>query len=92
MKVREIRDLSPEDVKARIDDTRREIVELRFQMAAHKLESPARLRLARRQLSRLLTIQTETARKGDSAENVKKETKKTEAPKKETVKKAKKQG
>jgi large subunit ribosomal protein L29 len=89
MKVREIRDLSPEDVKARIDDTRREIVELRFQMAAHKLESPARLRLARRQL---LTIQTETARQGDSAENVKKETKKTEAPKKETVKKAKKQG
>jgi large subunit ribosomal protein L29 len=70
MKVREIRDLSPEDVKARINDTRREMVELRFQMAAHKLESPARLRLARRQLSRLLTIQTEAGKKVDSKENV----------------------
>lgn len=81
MKVREIRDLSSDDLKARIDDTRREIVELRFQMAAHKLESPARLRLARRQLSRLLTIQTESARKTDSQENVKaaKKTAKTDS-------------
>ena len=63
MKVREIRDLSGDDLKARISDTRKEIVELRFQFAAHKLESPARLRLARRQLSRLLTVQSEAARK-----------------------------
>jgi large subunit ribosomal protein L29 len=71
MKVREIRDLTPEDVNAKINDTRREIVELRFQMAVHKLESPARLRLARRQLSRLLTIQTESAKKQDSKANAK---------------------
>jgi large subunit ribosomal protein L29 len=66
MRIHEIREMSAEDVKARIADTRREIVELRFQMAAHKLESPARLRLARRQLSRLLTIQTEAARKQEA--------------------------
>lgn len=62
MKVREVRELSPEDMTARINDTRREIVSLRFQMAAHKLESPTKLRLARRSLSRLLTIQTQVER------------------------------
>jgi ribosomal protein L29 len=86
MKVREMRDLSPEDVNAAINDTRKEMVELRFQMAAHKLESPARLRLARRQLSRLLTIQTEAGKKTDSKENVKTETK-TEPKKAKAAKK-----
>lgn len=80
MKAREIRDLSPDDIKSRIDDSRREIVELRFQMAAHKLESPTKLRLARRNLSRLLTIQTESQRKqqqgkGNSEQSTAKETK-----------------
>ncbi len=59
MKVREIRELTHDDIKSRIDDTRKSIVELRFQLAMRKLESPAKLRQARKQLARLLTIQTE---------------------------------
>jgi large subunit ribosomal protein L29 len=59
MKVREIRELNHDDIKSRIDDTRKSIVELRFQLAMRKLESPAKLRQARKQLARLLTIQSE---------------------------------
>lgn len=59
MKVREIRELNHDDIKTRIEDTRKSLVELRFQLAMRKLESPAKLRQARKTLARLLTIQTE---------------------------------
>jgi large subunit ribosomal protein L29 len=59
MKVREIRELNHDEIKSRIDDSRKSIVELRFQLAMRKLESPAKLRQARKQLARLLTLQTE---------------------------------
>lgn len=59
MKVAEIRDLSPDELKARIIDARKDIVDLRFQLAARKLEKPHKVREARKLLSTLLTIQTE---------------------------------
>jgi large subunit ribosomal protein L29 len=59
MKVREIRELNHDDIKSRINDTQKSIVELRFQLAMRKLDSPAKLRQARKQLARLLTIQSE---------------------------------
>jgi len=48
-----------EELKARIDETRKQIVELRFQLAVRKLDNPAKLRTARKTLAKLLTIQTE---------------------------------
>ena len=68
MRTHEMRDLPTEELQARIQDTRREVVSLRFQLAARKLESPAKLRLARKNLSRLLTIQSEVAKKGGAPE------------------------
>ena len=59
MKVKEIRELKLEELNARIDETRKQIVEMRFQLAVRKLESPAKLRTARKTLARLLTIHTE---------------------------------
>ncbi|MBY0356932.1 MAG: 50S ribosomal protein L29 [Candidatus Obscuribacterales bacterium] len=59
MRVKEVRDLSAEELNAKVADTRKEIVELRFQLAGRKLENPAAIRVARKRLSRLLTIQTE---------------------------------
>jgi ribosomal protein L29 len=63
MKVSEIRDLGTNELSAAISDARKEIVELRFKFACRKLESPAKLRSARKHLSRLLTVQTEKNRK-----------------------------
>ena len=59
MRVREMRVLSPEELNARIDETRKTIVDLRFQLALRKLESPAKLRLERKKLAQLLTVATE---------------------------------
>jgi ribosomal protein L29 len=59
MKISEIRELTGEELTARIDETRKNIVELRFQHALRKLESPAKLRLERKKLAQLLTIVTE---------------------------------
>ena len=59
MRVKEIRELQQDDLKNKIDDTRKQILEMRFQLATRKLDSPAKLRTARKTLARLLTISTE---------------------------------
>ncbi len=59
MKVQDIRELSAEETQAHIADARKQIVELRFQLALRKLESPARLRAAKKLLAQLLTIEHE---------------------------------
>jgi large subunit ribosomal protein L29 len=59
MRIREMRELTTEELGVRIGETRKELLELRFQLAARKLENPAKLRLTRKRLARLLTVQTE---------------------------------
>lgn len=59
MRLREMRELTLEELKARIDDTRKEVVELRFQLAQRKLENTAKLRTQRKKLAQLLTVETE---------------------------------
>lgn len=59
MKVKEMRDLTLEDLQSQISDTRKELVDLRFQHAMRKLESTAKLKSTRRMLSRMLTVEAE---------------------------------
>ena len=59
MKVSEMREFSHDELTSSIDETRKHIVEMRFALAVRKLESPAKLRTARKRLAQLLTIQTE---------------------------------
>lgn len=59
MRVKEIRELSAEDLTAKIADARREIVSLRFELATHKLQNTAGLSTAKKRLARLLTIEAE---------------------------------
>ena len=59
MKVHEMRELSNEELSSQIDETRKQIVDLRFQLAMRKLESPAKLRQTKKKLSQLLTVETE---------------------------------
>jgi len=62
MKIKDMRELQLAEITARIEETRKQIIELRFQLALRKLDSPAKLRTARKTLARLLTIQTERQR------------------------------
>jgi large subunit ribosomal protein L29 len=59
MRPRQLRDLTDEELTRRLDETRQELFNLRFQSATGALENSARLRLAKREIARILTIQNE---------------------------------
>ena len=59
MKARQLRDLTDEELERRMGETRHELFNLRFQSATGALENPARLRLVKREIARILTIQNE---------------------------------
>ena len=59
MKARELRELSDEELAKRLDESREELFRLRFQVATGALENTARLRLAKHDVARILTVQRE---------------------------------
>jgi len=54
-----MRNLSDEELVERLADTRKDLFNLRFQSATGALENTTRLKLARREIARLLTVQHE---------------------------------
>jgi large subunit ribosomal protein L29 len=59
MRPRQLRDLTDDELQRRLDETRQELFNLRFQSATGALENSARLRLAKREIARILTIKNE---------------------------------
>ena len=59
MRARQLRDLTDDELQNRLAETRQELFNLRFQSATGALENSARLRLAKREIARILTIQHE---------------------------------
>ena len=59
MRARELRDLTDEELEEKMGETRKELFNLRFQSATGALENPARLKLAKREIARILTVRTE---------------------------------
>jgi large subunit ribosomal protein L29 len=59
MRPRQLRDLSDTELEERLAETRQELFNLRFQSATGALENSARLRLAKREIARILTIRHE---------------------------------
>ncbi len=59
MKPRQLRDLNDAELQRRLAETRQELFNLRFQLATGALENSARLRLAKREIARILTIRHE---------------------------------
>ena len=59
MRPRQLRDLSDDELQRKLAETRQELFNLRFQSATGALENPARLRLAKREIARILTIRHE---------------------------------
>ena len=56
MKPADIRALSTEEIRARLEDSREEHFKLRFQYASGQLTDHSRLRIARQEVARLATI------------------------------------
>ena len=64
MKPNEIREMSLEDLKAKIDELTRERFNLRFRSATESIENPMRFRSLRRDIARLQTILREREANG----------------------------
>jgi large subunit ribosomal protein L29 len=64
VKPNEIRDLSAEDLKAKIDELTRERFNLRFRSATESIENPMRFRDLRRDIARMQTILREKEANG----------------------------
>jgi large subunit ribosomal protein L29 len=62
MKATQIRELSKDEISARIGELERERFNLRFRSGTAPLDDPLRLRVIRRELARLKTVQGEKVR------------------------------
>ena len=63
MKVNEIRNLTTEEINAKIKETKAELFNLRFQQATGNLEKPSRIKELRHEVARMKTVLRE--REGD---------------------------
>jgi large subunit ribosomal protein L29 len=59
LRPRELRDLTDDELDERLSERRQELFNLRFQSATGALENPARLKLAKREIARILTVRHE---------------------------------
>lgn len=56
MKVKEIRELSSADIKAKIVSAKEELFNLRFQQATGVVEKPSRIKELRHEVARMKTV------------------------------------
>jgi large subunit ribosomal protein L29 len=59
LRARELRELTDEELEHKLAETRQELFNLRFQGATGALENTARLKLAKREIARILTIRND---------------------------------
>ncbi len=56
MKARELRNLSDEELKAKLRESKEELFNLRFQSATGQLDNTSRIREVKRDIARIFTI------------------------------------
>ncbi len=59
MKAKEMHELTDDELREKLAETRQELFNLRFQSATGALENAARMRLAKREIARILTVRRE---------------------------------
>ena len=62
MRARDLRGMTNEELDRKMAETRQELFNLHFQTATGVLENSARLRLAKREIARILTVKNERER------------------------------
>ena len=62
MNAKEIKELSTEEIRAKLINIRQELMNLRFQMVTGQLTDTGRFKVARRDIARLETVLTERVR------------------------------
>ncbi len=69
MKIHEVRALSTEAIESQLNDTKEELMKLRFQLSSGELTDFTRLRQTRRTIARLASVLNERRRNPESEEN-----------------------
>jgi large subunit ribosomal protein L29 len=59
MRANQLRDMTDVELERALAERRQELFNLRFQSATGALENPARLKLAKREIARILTVRNE---------------------------------
>ena len=67
MKIKEIRELSSDELSGRKRELRQEVFNLRLQQASGQMERPSRLKDIRKEVARIETILSERANKKAAA-------------------------
>jgi large subunit ribosomal protein L29 len=61
LKARDLRDMSDDQLDDALRDRRQELFNLRFQSVTGALENTSRLKLAKREIARILTVRNQRA-------------------------------
>jgi large subunit ribosomal protein L29 len=69
MKIHEVRALSTEAIEAKLNDTKEELMKLRFQLSSGELNDFTRLRQTRQIIARLLSVLNERQRNTESEDS-----------------------
>jgi large subunit ribosomal protein L29 len=69
MKIHEVRNLSTDAIEAQLNDSKEELMKLRFQLSSGELSDFTRLRQMRRTVARLSSVLNERRRNPESEEN-----------------------
>ena len=64
MKASQLRDMTDDELQRALGERRQELFNLRFQSATGALDNSARLRSAKREIARILTVRHERERAG----------------------------
>ncbi|HAX82470.1 MAG TPA: 50S ribosomal protein L29 [Actinobacteria bacterium] len=59
MKTTDLRDLSYEELKTKLAESKQELFNLRFQVATNQLDNTARIEMVRREVARISTVMRE---------------------------------
>jgi large subunit ribosomal protein L29 len=65
MKTTEIREMTQNELSLKLDDLKKELFALRFQLAANQLDNPTRLMAVKKDIARIKTILREQELKSD---------------------------
>ncbi len=68
MKIHDVRALSTEAIQAQLNDTKEELMKLRFQLSSGELTDYTRLRQTRQTIARLTTVLNERLQHPESEE------------------------
>ena len=72
MKIKEVRELTGKERLEKISDLSQEYFNLKFQLATGKIEAPGRLRIIKRGIARLKTVDRESESMGSGKASVEK--------------------